>query len=177
MKLVLTPTGKSIYDETLSIGHGSREIHEQVASTTTRLQPSDVSLDIVAKTFNLGDEWAEATPKLNASGTLTTVTNTAGAVVLYVVHYGTDSAAFDTKGNLLFLDVLPDIYYRPLTESEDWAGIQPLVPDHIVMAADGRIGAYVSAPAPGAIRAFWDDRDAAGNTNYMFRTANGGASN
>lgn len=170
MKLVLTPAGKGLYNETLSLGHGDRKVHERVASAGTRLQPTDVSLDVVAKTLNLDASWATSvTTKRNSSGTLTTVTNAAGAIVLYIVHYGPDKAAFDAKGNLLFLDLFADVFYQPASESERWADIQPLVPDHVVVTADGRVGAYVSAPAPGAIRAFWDDRDAAGNTIYMYR--------
>ncbi|HEV8434993.1 MAG TPA: hypothetical protein VGR95_16410 [Thermoanaerobaculia bacterium] len=176
MKLALTPARDGLYKETLSVGHGSRVIHEQVTSTGTRFQPSDIALDMVSKTLNLA-EAGDVTTKRDASGTLTTVTNSTGEVVLYIVRYGTDKAAFDVSGNLLFLDLFADMYRRPASETENWVDIQPLVPDHIVVTADGRIGAYVSTPAPGAIRAVWDERDDAGKTTYEFRLASALPSN
>lgn len=169
MKLSITPQGREKYQESLSIGHGAQKVRESSVSTSTRLRPGDLTLDIVAKQLNLGDSWLTAvTSTRNETGTLTTVLDRANHPLLYIVHQGPDSVAFDNSGRVLFIDVFSDMYRLPPGETEEWSDIQPLVPDHTILTADGRVGAYVSAPAPGAIRSIWEERDAEGKAIYLF---------
>jgi len=120
------------------------------------------SLDLVADQLGLGSDWTN-TVKVseNATGSLLTLSGSNGAVIAYVVSVGTTRAAFTADGKPLFYDVRlnytdhaspsigGDVAIDPTVK------LQGLLPQRLVVAANGDAGVYVERPADGAIQSFW----------------------
>jgi len=169
----LTITGrpdKRSYVERLvdPVGH---VLSERVVTPKQQPATKRLDLDPVLRELSLDADWEnniEITRDVTSS--VLTVTNPKGTRLLYVVQHGPDQFGFDSNDNALFYDVLVDRYRGHFDDPDVLVDMAALLPDHIVTTADGRVGAYVSMPASGAITGFWDERLPSGATRYAYRS-------
>jgi hypothetical protein len=133
------------------------------------------SLDAVADRLGLSARWAqEVTPRTTATGYLTTL-QTGGRVVGRIVSVGEYRAVFDAKGAPLFYDVTLDYGAfggnNSARSAQNTTAYVAAVPTHVIVGADGSLGAYLENPGDGAIRAFWST-----GTNYSYAIYHRGSS-
>jgi hypothetical protein len=173
MKLAVSKQGHQHYSQALSAPGVEKPLARRSFSAATRRTPTLVVLDAVARDLGLIGDWqSQTTAELSTTGSLVTVRNRAGAPILYVVRAGADSIGFDLQGNALFYDLAADIHSGLATDTETKVDEFTFVPDHIILTRDGRLGAYVSTPAPNGIASFWSEHDASGNVVYAYSFGN-----
>jgi len=120
------------------------------------------SLDLAARQLGLGTDWSNNVKvSQNATGSLLTLTSLNGRVLAYLVSVGPVRAAFTAAGKPLFYD-LPLNYTDRASPSigGDIAidlnvKLQGVLPDRILVAANGDTGFYIQRPADNAIQSFW----------------------
>lgn len=139
-----------------------------------------VLLDPVADQLGIGKDWVnQVQSKTTATGYMTSIQQ-GQAVVARFVDLGGMRVAFDSNGRPLFYDV--DFSYGsyggkdPQTHLKSTAAYTAALPTHIIVTADGNVGAYVEFPGDGAIRAFWTTTNKKGQTTYMYSVYDAGAS-
>jgi hypothetical protein len=170
------PTADGTVRETLRGAFGRTIVSVAESGSPRRSSSLLPCLDLILEQVGVGSAEAMTFRKVSR---LQIVTRADGSVALYIINAGNfGSVVFDPKGHPLLLD----FGYIPLsglmlatgyaTNTDDAvSGQRAVAPDHIAVTADGRIGACANGASPGAIAAFWTERDADGATVSRYRLA------
>jgi hypothetical protein len=141
---------------------------ERIVSSIPSRPPDAVFLEPVAANLGLSANWRDEI-EVQSNDSLQTVKNkSTGETLLYVVRFGPDRVGFLPDGTALYYDVRTELFVGRATHTERYAELQFLVPDRFIYTRDGRVGAYVSAPAVSGISSFWVEHDSLGKTLVRF---------
>jgi hypothetical protein len=167
LKYMVVAQGNGLYKESL-FGAKGKVLNSRSISADPRRPAELVNLDPVARDLGLSSEWRQEIA-VEANGSLLTVSDKAGKVLLYVLRNGPDSVGFDPAGTPLYYDVMATLFVGRAEVDKEYADLDTLVPDHFIYTRDGRIGAYVRNAAVAGIHSFWTERDASGANIVKFK--------
>lgn len=161
------PSRTGLVTEILRDGHGKPVVEASVSGDKPSLTPNPpFCIDPIRQKLNLGT--ASSPFHIRPIGDSTSVvTGSDGTVLFYVVTFGGNRFGFDRNGKPLFIDVAVHLVDSWTRANEHSAvaihEMTAVVPDRVVIAADGSVGACVSGPAESAIAAFWTHVDGKGS--------------
>ena len=127
-----------------------------------------INLDIVRHDLGLGDDWMDSIRVDDTASTAKQVSTSTGDPLLDCEMREGSFVARDAHGHKLFHDVSVNFFQGFSQSAIDLVDLQGILPDHVVIASDGRIGAYVDGPARGTVSSFWTEPSASGKT-FAFR--------
>jgi hypothetical protein len=154
-------------------------LKERVFDPTRRKPAEPLILDPVARQLGLSAKWRDEI-SIESAGDSTSIVKekSSGRILLYVVRDGPNKVGFDAAGTPLYYDVAAMFLVGPMSNPEELANLEPLLPNRFIYTRDGRVGAYVYTPAVMGIYSFWTERDASGARIVQYRsgeTGTGGA--
>jgi hypothetical protein len=143
-------------------------------------QELPICLDAVASDLGLDFKWQQQVRfALNASGTVTTVSDATGKTLLYILNYYPVRVGFLPSGKALFYEMTMSMDADPIVSSDSdlldsvMTEMTGTAPNHVLITFDGRVCAYTPKASLGAIQSFWIAKDATGNIVHAYRKAGG----
>jgi hypothetical protein len=162
------PARDGAVTETLRSADGRAITIVSVPGATPNPHSISFCLDSVATQLGLGAGWqSELTFNSSVTTSVLTGRRSNGPPVVYIIAWGGNRFAFDATGKPLLIDfAIPLVAMSLGPQGIDTAlaihAQSAVAPNHIVVTADGRVGACTDGSASGAISSFWTERGSDG---------------
>jgi hypothetical protein len=162
VSLALTaPAADGTVTETLTTAAGKVLAGVTVPGSIPNPHVSAFCLEPIVSQLGLGDDWQSRLTFRRVSGSVYAGITSDGKPVVYILRSGETNWVFDAAGKPLLIDLQIPLVASSYRRADTSAAIHEqsaVAPNHLLVTADGRVGACTIGAASGAIASFWTER-------------------